>query len=154
MSTSKPTDLIQAIGIAISRWQDATALFDEEFGSRENLSASERQCLSCLAHGPRPARDIAAATRLTRAAVTTLVDRLEARGLVRRTPGDTDRRQVLVAMTPKAEALAERYYGPIVAEGMQILSRFSADEQAIILRFVEEALGLQLAQVDRLRQTP
>jgi DNA-binding MarR family transcriptional regulator len=133
------------------RWQDATASFDEEFGAREGLSASERQCLVALARGPRPAREIAEATRLTRASVTTLVDRLEARGLLRRTADKNDRRQVLVSLTAKAEAMAQRYYGPIAAEGAQFLTGFSAHEQATILKFVEGALALQLSQVRRLQ---
>src|SRR5215510_8385918 len=99
-SDSSSDDLIAAIGGAIMRWQDATALYDEKVGERLALSMSERHALACLAHGSRPARDLADATRLTRAAITTLVDRLEERGLVRRTPGTEDRREVLVSMTP------------------------------------------------------
>lgn len=152
MSSSPPLDRLQAIGVAIMRWQDATALFDEEFGVREGLSASERQCLAALAHGPRPAREIADATRLTRASVTTLVDRLESRGLLRRTADDKDRRQVLVSLTAKAKSLARRYYGPIAAEGAKFLAGFSEQEHATILKFMDGALALQLAQVDRIRK--
>lgn len=135
------------------RWQDATALFDEEVGERLKLSMSERQCLACLAHGARPAREIASATRLTRAAVTTLLDRLEARGLLRRTPDENDRRQVLVAMTAEAERLTMQYYGPIAAEGTDFLASFSRAQLAAILKFIEGALDLQLAQVDQLRES-
>ena len=154
MSSEPPTEITAAIGKAISQWQDATALFDEEVGARLNLSSSERQCLACLAHGPRPAREIADATRLTRAAVTSLIDRLEARGLLKRTPDEHDRRQVLVSMTAKAEQLTMQYYGPIVAEGTKFLARFSRKELATILRFIEEALNLQLTQVDKVRKKP
>ena len=37
-----------------------------------------------------------------------LVDRLTRKGLVRRTPGGQDRRQVLLSLTPRAEALLRR----------------------------------------------
>lgn len=135
------------------RWQDATALFDEEVGERLKLSMSERQCLACLVQGPRPAREIADATKLTRAAVTTLLDRLEARGLLRRTPDEHDRRQVLVAMTAEAERLTMQYYGPIAAEGADFLANFSQEQLATILGFIEGALELQLAHIDKVRKS-
>jgi DNA-binding MarR family transcriptional regulator len=84
--------------------------------------------------------------------VTTLVDRLEERGLVNRTPDDKDRRQVMVSMTAKAERLTAQYYGPIAAEGAAFLAAFSRDEKATILKFMEGALDLQLAHIDRLRE--
>ncbi len=149
-SAPSSEELIAAIGAAIMRWQDATGRYDEEVGARLGLSMSERQCLACLAHGPRPARDIADAAHLTRAAVTTLVDRLEERGLVRRTPDSTDRRQVLVSMTSKAERLTAQHYGPIAAEGAALLATFSRAELATILKFVEGALELQQRHIERL----
>ena len=140
-----------AISRAIMRWQDATQLFDEEVGARLDLSLSERQCLSCLAQGPRPARDIAEATRLTRGAVTTLLDRLEARELVKRTPDTHDRRQILVALTDTAHEATMQFYAPIAAEGMRFLGGFSDEQLTTILAFIEGATSLQLAQIDRLR---
>jgi DNA-binding MarR family transcriptional regulator len=152
MSSSDPTseDLIAAIGAAVMQWQDATQLYDERVGARLGLSMSERQCLGALAHGPRPARDIAEATHLTRAAITTLVDRLEERGLVRRTPDTVDRRQVLVSMTPKAQRLTAQFYAPIAAAGAAFLAGFSHAELMTILKFIEGALDLQQRQIEAL----
>jgi DNA-binding MarR family transcriptional regulator len=145
-------ELIAAIGAAIMRWQDATALYDEEVGARLGLSMSERLALGCLVHGPRPARDLAEAAHLTRAATTALIDRLAERGLVRRTPDATDRRQVLVSMTPKAQRATAAFYGPIAAEGAAFLAGFSHAELATILKFIEGALELQQRQIERLAQ--
>jgi DNA-binding MarR family transcriptional regulator len=153
MSKSSPLsseELIAAIGSAIMRWQDATALYDEEVGARLGLSMSERHALACLAHGPRPARDLAEAAHLTRAATTALIDRLEERGLVRRTPDTEDRRQVLVSMTPKAQRATATYYGPIAGEGAALLAGFSRAELATILKFMEDALALQQRHLERL----
>src|SRR4029453_18113085 len=98
MSSPSTAVLVSAINAAIMQWQDATAQFDAAVGMRLDLSTSEMQCLSSLVWGPRPAREVAEATRLTRAAVTTLIDRLEKRGMVRRTPDTKDRRQILISM--------------------------------------------------------
>lgn len=54
----------------------------------------------------RGASDMTTAARranLSRAAMTTMVDRLEGEGLVRRTPEPTDRRRMLVHVTPRFE---------------------------------------------------
>lgn len=153
MSRIPASDLAAQIGKAIMQWQDMTSLFDAEVGERLKLSMSERQCLACLTLGPRPAREIANATRLTRAAVTTLLDRLEERGLVRRTPDAHDRRQVLVVMTAEAKRLTMRYYGPVAAAGAEFLGEFSREQLATILAFVEGATALQQDQIDRLRNS-
>ena len=153
-SSLTPVSLATAIGAAIARWQDATQLFDDEVGERLGLSRSERQCLACIAFGARPAREIADATRLTRAAVTTLIDRLEARGLVKRSHDDTDRRQIRVALTPKAERLTAQFYGPIAEEGARWLATFSPDELTTILKFVDGASALQMSHIDRIRRRP
>jgi DNA-binding MarR family transcriptional regulator len=142
-SSDASKDLIAAIGAAVMRWQDATARYDEAVGARLGLSTSERQCLACLVHGARPAREIARATHLTRAAVTTLVDRLEARGLVRREADVEDRRQVFVSMTPKARRLTGQFYAAIAAEGEEFLARLSREQLASILDFIEAAVALQ-----------
>ncbi|MBE2276481.1 MAG: MarR family transcriptional regulator [Rhodobacteraceae bacterium] len=47
---------------------------------------------------------------------TTVVDRLEADGLVRRTPVETDRRTVIVALTPEGLARFETYASEHEAE--------------------------------------
>lgn len=57
--------------------------------------------------GALPVGKIARAMNLTQATVTTIVDRLEGRGLVQRERGTHDKRQVLVSMTNAGgEALA------------------------------------------------
>jgi len=135
--------MTDAIGEAVSRWQDATQLFDEAVGARLGVSPSERRCLAFLATGPKAARDIAGETRLTPAAVTALVDRLEARDLVLRQADANDRRRVIVRLTQEAEELAHEYYGPIVAEGRKLLKRFTPGQLRTILEFVEGVRALQ-----------
>src|ERR1044071_2169611 len=76
--------LIADIGGMIVRYQDAAQRFDEAVGEVYNLGPAERLCLSLLWAGPQTASAIARQVRLTPAAVTSLIDRLEARGYVRR----------------------------------------------------------------------
>ena len=136
-------EIAMAIGRAVMRWQDATQDFDEAVGNRLDISLAERRCLSLLLAGPQPAGAIADATSLTPAAVTALIDRLEARSLVARTRSVEDRRKVIVEMTAKARAATGRYYGPIAEDGTRFLATFSATELRTILRFLDGATELQ-----------
>lgn len=69
----------------------------EQFG----LGATEEKTLLLLqGRGPMTAGEIAQATGLTTASVTSLVDRLERKGFVRRLRDKADRRRVIVEVEP------------------------------------------------------
>ncbi|MGI6850640.1 MarR family winged helix-turn-helix transcriptional regulator [Mesorhizobium sp. 1B3] len=136
-------DLVIAIGGAVMRWQDATQTYDEAVGERLELNAAERRCLAFLHGGQQSAGAIAAAIGLTPAAVTSLIDRLEGRGLLKRTRSVEDRRKVMVEITDAAASLTGRYYQPIAEEGARFLATFSEPELQTVLRFLEGALALQ-----------
>jgi DNA-binding MarR family transcriptional regulator len=70
-------------------------------------SATGRQVLAVLdgADGPLPAGQIAARVLVTTASMTTVLDTLQRRGLVTRTPDPHDRRRVLVALTNTGRAV-------------------------------------------------
>jgi DNA-binding MarR family transcriptional regulator len=146
-SSTRAAD-IEALEAAIPRWQDAITLYDEAVGAALGLGPSERLCMAALAGGPMAPKDLAAAVRRTPAAVTALLDRLEARGLVERRPDPRDRRRLLVAMTPKAESLARRYYGPIAAQGRAFLESFDDGELALLRRFMDGLVRLQEEEID------
>jgi DNA-binding MarR family transcriptional regulator len=136
-------DIAAAIAGAIMRWQDATQDFDEAVGKRLDLNLAERRCLSFLYAGPQPAGAIAGATALTPAAVTSLIDRLEARDYVARTRSTEDRRKVFVEMTDKARQATGRYYGPLAREGARFLETFSKEELMAVERFLAGAIEMQ-----------
>jgi DNA-binding MarR family transcriptional regulator len=135
----------------IMRWQDAAQAFDEAVGERLDIVTAERHCLGFLHEGPRPAGEIAAEIGLTPAAVTSLIDRLEARGFVERRRSETDRRQVLVAMTDAARKATMRYYGPIAKDGTALQEEFTTAELAVVRRFFAAALELQQRHTQRIR---
>lgn len=62
--------------------------------------------MSCKALGEQ--------TLITKGTLTPVLARLEAKGLIRRTPGDQDRRQSIVALTEAGQALYERIFMPHV----------------------------------------
>jgi DNA-binding MarR family transcriptional regulator len=67
---------------------------------RAGLSYSEWTGLHLSAQNGTRAREMAETIGLTPAGVTAIIDRLEKRGLVRRTPDSKDRRAIRVELTP------------------------------------------------------
>jgi DNA-binding MarR family transcriptional regulator len=59
-------------------------------------------------HGPHSQKDLAASLALQKSTVSRLVDQLEANDLAARVPNPSDRRSVLVALTPNGKRRAQR----------------------------------------------
>lgn len=144
-------ELVGALGFAISRWQDSVEDFDGAVGEFYGLSAPERRCLGSISHGAQPANVIARDVNLTPAAVTTLIDRLEARGYVRRQSDPADRRKVMVAAAQKTEELILQTYQPVFEAGAALLEDYSLAEMELILKFIEQVTSMQTAQTVALR---
>jgi DNA-binding MarR family transcriptional regulator len=143
MSSNDKAALIDTLGRTVMRWQDATQKFDELVGQIYGLSASERLCLSFLWPGPQTASAIAREIRLTPAAVTTLVDRLEKRGFVWRKADPNDRRKVMVEAAEAAQRLTAEVYLPLGAAGARMLEKYTAAELAVVNQVLNDAMAIQ-----------
>lgn len=80
---------------------------------------------------------LAGGLQLSRSAVTTVIDRLEALRYVRRVPGQEDRRQILVELTPLLLRRARELYGD-GEDVARVLDRYSAAELELICGFVRD----------------
>ena len=127
----------------IVRMQDGTQRYDEAVGEVYGLGSAERLCLSFLLEGPQTASAIARQIRLTPAAVTALIDRLEARGYVRRKPDPTDRRKVFVAMAEATLKLAREAYLPLQEAGAVNLGRYTEAELKLFVKFLGDSIAIQ-----------
>src|SRR3569832_537594 len=152
MSRDSKATLIDQLGHMIVRWQDATQKYDEAIGEIYGLSATERLCLSFLWPGPQTASAIAREIRLTPAAVTALVDRLESRGYVRRTPGPKDHRKEHDEQAEAANKLTIEHYAPLGIEGAKNLAKYSEAELRTVTAVLNDSLSLQEDMTRRLLQ--
>lgn len=106
-----------------------------------DLAPAQVLALKSLEPGrPRPMSELATAMRCDNSNVTGIVDRLEARGLVARRPGDRDRRVKMLEVTPEGQALREQLHERLSRPPEPIASLDAAD--ARVLRDVlARALG-------------
>jgi DNA-binding MarR family transcriptional regulator len=114
-------------------YQRSTQAFDDAIGRALGLNSTDLRGLDWLVDGPKAAGELSAGTGLSSAATTTLIDRLERKGFVRRVRDPADRRRVLVEMTPEGAERVGRYYGPLVADGATLLAQ-ATDQQIARMR--------------------
>jgi DNA-binding MarR family transcriptional regulator len=75
-------------------------------------------------------------SKLTNAAITIVVDRLERIGYVRRVRDTTDRRRVMVEATAKAHRRAWTLYGKVAERVDEQLADYSDDELVLLRDFL------------------
>lgn len=114
----------------MQQYQRSVQAFDDTVGRRLGLGPADLRCLDWLVDGPKTAGQLSTATGLRPAATTALIDRLTARGFVRRTRCETDRRTVLVEMTEQGQARTWEAYGPLVHAGQPMLDALSIEQLA------------------------
>ena len=88
----------------------------------------------------RPMGELAALMHCDNSNMTGIVDRLEERGLVRRTAAEGDRRVKLIALTEKGRELREQL-NRRMAEPPEAISRLSVADQRALRDILRRALG-------------
>ncbi|MEM7728253.1 MAG: MarR family transcriptional regulator [Pseudomonadota bacterium] len=107
---SSPDELI----LACRALYDAIDSVDQKAADEAGVSRNDLRALNLLSQGPRNPGIIATELGLTTGSVTALLDRLEAKGLVKRSRSETDRRSVIVSPTPDLfEAVGPIYLGVV-----------------------------------------
>nr|AHE14678.1 MarR family protein [uncultured bacterium] len=119
-------------------WLSAVQAVNEAIAREAGVGPSDLRCVrEVVVDGPLPAGELARRLQLTTGAITHMLDRLAAVGLVRRVRDGTDRRRVLVEVDPDArDRLIERY-APLDRQVRKTLEQFTAADRKVIARFVE-----------------
>lgn len=124
----------------------AAALHDHERSlseRRESLArsagvhTSDARALLELRQGPQTVGAVSAALGLTSGAATALVDRLERRGLARRSPDPVDRRRVVLTLTAEGLARADAHATLTIDELAAMLHACSRRDIELLASFLE-----------------
>lgn len=113
--------------------------------ARETFGVGVNELQACAfiaANGPRTPSELADRLQITTASVTELVDRLQRDALVSRSPHPTDRRKLLITLTPdgvrKSEQVQERF-GAIMA---RCTTDLTSNDRRVVLNFLRNAAAL------------
>lgn len=153
MNERKP--LVRQASAEMRSYQTAVDRFDEVVVGLLGINRTDGRCLDILEQrGAMTAGDLARHCGLTSGAMTTLLDRLEQLGYLRRVPHPTDRRRVLVELTAKARRRIGKIYGPVGEEGSTLLAQLSDEQLALIrdvMRTGRELLERHTERIEQMR---
>ena len=109
---------------------------DEAAHRALGINGTDGRCLDILdRRGSISAGRLATEAGLTTGAVTAVLDRLEAKELVRRVPDPKDRRRILVEVTEKQREEAARLYLPLKAMADPWFEALSEDDLRLLIAF-------------------
>ncbi len=106
MATRRSTPMMEAI----RELYTAMGRFDQAAAQSLELHITDLHCVDLVQSSPRSGIAIASALGLSPSAVTTVLDRLEARGFIERRASKADRRQIEVHLTRSGHRRAQRAY--------------------------------------------
>lgn len=128
---------------------DATGDFERAVGHELAVNATDLTAMQHLmSAGPLSPTALAERLELSTAAVTTVIDRLEASGHAHRIPNPEDRRGTLVVPEPASVGRALQRIVPMVTAVDEAVRGFSADEQEVIVRYLRMVVEAYREHVD------
>lgn len=133
---SGKTDDLSGIHLWLVLWKASRAVETQARRSiaRYGMVMSDFGVLEALLHrGPLSAKQLGSKVLLTSGSITAAVDRLAARGLVRREDDARDRRTCIVQLTAAGRRLIERAFAQHREEMDEALEGFPIDERRTLL---------------------
>lgn len=120
--------------------------FSDRAGAARGMNRTDLHALQELARARWAGRvlspsALAEALSMSPSATTSLVDRLERVGHVRRVHDAVDRRRIALEMTSSAGAEARAMFGPLAAALQDAMDEFDDDELAVVARFLRTAVA-------------
>jgi DNA-binding MarR family transcriptional regulator len=134
---STKRELFDELIYEVRRSQNATDRYDQAVADAVGLNRTDMRCVDVIdREGRVTAGRLADATGLTTGAITTVLDRLERAGYAHRVPDPTDRRRVLVELTPESKLHSGRFYAEHSALAEQLYQRYTTEQLELLLEFV------------------
>ena len=140
-------ELRRKVGLALRALGSDLDRLDEAVADRAGLHRTDLRCLEIVArHGPISAGRLAAVAGLSTSAVTSLIDRMERAGRMRRVPDAADRRRVLVEVTELARQEGRAAFAGLMVGTDQLLARYSHRELVLLDGFLAAVRELVTSQ--------
>jgi DNA-binding MarR family transcriptional regulator len=138
-NSRKRVNLLSAAINAIYGGSSAAVFFHDAVAEQIGLSAIEEKTLLMLSGGHLTAGEIATNTGLTTPSVTSLIDRLELKGFVRRVRDTADRRRVYVEADPKKLGELMQVFGSMQGQFDDLLAPYTDDQLTTITDYLTRA---------------
>jgi DNA-binding MarR family transcriptional regulator len=151
MSSDIRRQLIEEVQLSLRALHSAVDTVNQAVADHLGINRTDLRCVEIVARqGPLTAGQLAAASGLTSGAVTTVIDRIEEAGFVRRVRDRTDRRRVRVELIPAAGLRLHALYRDLLAASAENLERYTDDELHMIGDFVRRGRDITAEHADRI----
>jgi DNA-binding MarR family transcriptional regulator len=137
VTTDVPQEASTSTTAALDALIQVAATVEPAVARRAGLSTSELQALRHLLSGSRGPVELSHLLGVTSAASSGVVDRLAARGHVRRRPHPDDGRRTRVEVTDSGRREVEELMRPVVARLADTDDRLSDEERAVVRGYLE-----------------
>jgi len=125
----------------------AVDIHSRKLKTAHDLTAPQLVCLLTVAErGPVTATELARSVHLSASTLVGILDRLEAKSLIRRARGSDDRRVVHVEATPRGRSVSRRAPSPLQDGLASALRRLPRGEQATIADSLSRIVDLMEAR--------
>jgi len=129
--------------IALRRILRATELYGRDLARTHGLTPVQIRVLQIVsAHGSVTPKQISAQMGVSQATISTLIDRLVAKGVVRRERSEADRRQTNIVPTEKGRDVIERAPDPLQQQYVKAFEALEDWEQAMIVAALERVAAM------------
>jgi DNA-binding MarR family transcriptional regulator len=132
-------DATECYGNLIRTGDLLLGLHNRHTADEYQLSPSARGVLAVVEGAGQPLEPSVIAERLlvTTGSMTSLLDTLEKRGLIRRLPHPDDRRKLLIDITPDAQAIVDEMLPALHAREREVIeAALTVSEQRTLVRFL------------------
>lgn len=139
-------NLLEKLFVAGRENSSAAVMFHGVVSARVGLSMTEEKALDVLERlGPLTAGEMSRHTGLAPASVSGLIDRLEAKWMVRRVKDAKDRRRVIVELNRERLAMFGDMFHGLVAGLTELYDGYTDEQLELILDFLTRATAIQNA---------
>ncbi|GAA5162048.1 MULTISPECIES: MarR family winged helix-turn-helix transcriptional regulator [Amycolatopsis] len=138
--SSEREELVARLIDASRALSTETVMFHTAIAERQGLSAVETKAMDYLARfGPLTPKQLSERSGLAPASVTALIDRLERKGTVKRTPHPRDRRRLLVELNPEYARSIAPLWDHLIQQVRELCATYSDEQLALVADFTVEA---------------
>lgn len=142
------TTLIQHMKSLGQTASTETALFHQAAAATYGLDITSMKTLSILTQeGPQTAGELSIRLNLTTGAVTNVIDRLEYRSLVSRTPHAKDRRKVIIAVNKQKLAIGATVYELMGNAFEALLQQYTTEQLEFLIKYYQDTITLTQQQI-------
>jgi len=158
LSEEELGQIVRLLG-AMREWREADQRLSLESRTHMKLNETDMRALrfiiaSANASVPVTAGALSDHLRISTASTTKLLDRLERAGHVVRRPHPTDRRAVVVEITPETQAEVRRTMGLQHARRFEVARSLSPSDRDTVIRFLQDLSATTLAAVGSEQERP